>query len=406
MITTEDGRLRRNIFEDNVRDFQGYTDINRDIKKTIIQKPSQFLLLNNGITVVCQDSSFANRQLRITSPQVVNGCQTCNVVYECYNSGIDLSNVAVIVKIIASSDNEIVNNIVKETNRQNIVYEESFETTKDFHKMLEQFFNNMDIDGYDHIYYERRAKQYNFNPLIKPKQKVNLRILCQSIVSLFFHRPDYGIRHESKILRDYKGMIFEDKQSFYPYYLSAFMFKQVDTLFRESVLPAELSTYRMHITYILKESLLRGSPDINKTKGIEKYCLELLDKIKDPFDLQLYAKQACATFESIRDAWIAKKGASYIHGMKDSSEFSRFINQYLKTDVPEYFLRGVVLKVSLDRMGKFFGFIEKEPNNIFFHEDDNPDIMWDYEGKTVIYKIKDGRDNVAVGVKLLPEITK
>lgn len=64
LITTDDGILRRYIFEDNVRDFQGNTEINKDIKQTIRETPGQFLLLNNGITVVCDDFEFANQKIK------------------------------------------------------------------------------------------------------------------------------------------------------------------------------------------------------------------------------------------------------------------------------------------------------------------------------------------------------
>lgn len=66
MITTSEGTLRRNIFDDNVRDYQGDSTINLEIQDTISGEPERFVLLNNGITVVLTE----RRKLRNT----VNMC--------------------------------------------------------------------------------------------------------------------------------------------------------------------------------------------------------------------------------------------------------------------------------------------------------------------------------------------
>jgi len=53
MITTDEQMLRQSLFTDNVRDYQGNTNINAEILYTIQNSPSNFALLNNGITIVC-----------------------------------------------------------------------------------------------------------------------------------------------------------------------------------------------------------------------------------------------------------------------------------------------------------------------------------------------------------------
>ena len=153
-LITNEGILRRNIFTDNVRDYQGDTTINQEIRNTLNSNSQEFILLNNGITIVCDEMREVNRKITIKNPQVVNGCQTCNVLYNAYKSGIKLDKAYVIVKVIASTDSSIINNIIKGTNRQNIVYDEAFEVTRDFHKFLEEYFKFYQIDNFEKIYYE------------------------------------------------------------------------------------------------------------------------------------------------------------------------------------------------------------------------------------------------------------
>ena len=209
MLKSSDELLRKSLFNDNVRDYQGDTTINQEMLQTIGEKPQQFVLMNNGITIVCSKAISSNRKVTITNPQVVNGCQTCNVLYLAYKKGSPLRDIYITVKVISTRINEITNQIVRGTNRQNIVLDEAFEITRDFHKNLENFYLSMPVDAsYEKIYYERRSKQYADNPTILATQKINFRLLIQSIVSLFLEKPNYGYMHEAKLLQEFQNIIF------------------------------------------------------------------------------------------------------------------------------------------------------------------------------------------------------
>jgi len=63
---------------------------------------------------------------------------------------------------------------------------------------------------------------------------------------------------------------------------------------------------------------------------------------------------------------------------------------------------GYVLNVDLDKRNTLFGFIEHMPNNVFFHEFDNPDIDRSYVGKKVSFKIvRNGSQERAINVRLM-----
>ena len=109
------------------------------------------------------------------------------------------------------------------------------------------------MNGYQKIYYERRSKQYADNLQIKPQQKISFRALIQSMVALFLNHVEDSHKHEYTLLRNYKDNLFVETHSYQPYYLAAFLYLNVDILFREKKLPKELSNFKMHIMLLIKE---------------------------------------------------------------------------------------------------------------------------------------------------------
>jgi hypothetical protein len=73
-ITDENNELIRYFFDANIRDYQVNVDVNKEIRKTLLeQKPSEdFWWLNNGITITAIDATFASKKLHIQDPQIVN----------------------------------------------------------------------------------------------------------------------------------------------------------------------------------------------------------------------------------------------------------------------------------------------------------------------------------------------
>lgn len=404
LMITSDGLLRRNMFDDNVRDSQGYSAVNQEISATLKEHPDRFVLFNNGITIVCKKATTENGKYVLENPQIVNGCQTCNMIYQAYRRGVSLECVQVIAKIVGSNEEEVTQGIVRGANRQNIVYEEAFETIRGFHKDLEKNFEYNQVKGYQKIYYERRSRQYADNVQIRPQQKISFRGLIQSMVALFLNHVEDSHKHEYTLLKSYKDYLFIDEHSYKPYYLAAFLCLNVDILFRERKLPKELISYKMHIMLLIKEMAGGHSPDL-VSEGIDKYCEQLLSKLGEGRLIQS-ALEACQKFEDIRVKWVNAKGQQYKYGIKDSAEFRSFLMKEIygvssQRDAEKLYV-GYVMNVGLDRHSTLYGFIEHMPDNIFFHEFDNPDIDRSYAGKKVSYKIvRNGNQERAVNVRLM-----
>lgn len=398
IITTEDRRLRQALFTDNVRDYQGDTDINSEIMETIRTAPSNFALLNNGITIVCSSVAVSNRKLTLVNPQIVNGCQTCNVLFDAYSAGIDIDKVTLLAKVIATEKDELTTSVIRGTNSQNVVYNEAFETTRDFHKHLEEFINVIQSSASDNrIYYERRSRQYSREPSISSGRIIGLKALTQSFVSIFLCSPHLGTSHEAILLKKFKNSIFVEGQSFLPYYAAALMCLNFEELRRNGMIDRESENYKHHIMFIVCESIAGICPGINNTHQIDEYCNKLIPAIKDVFRYTKEIKKANDTLNKAIKQWIKTHGSKYRHGIKDNSNFTKFLITFIRggnTDKIEYdteqqlVLRGRVIKCRRDRNGFNYGFIQRIPNDVFFHERDNEKLDFnEIYGKTVLYHL-------------------
>lgn len=398
VISTEDGLMRKSLFTDNVRDYQGDTEINGAIMQTLKKTPSNFTLLNNGITIVCTSLLPSNRKITLQNPQIVNGCQTCHVLFEAFQRDhIDISSVTIVAKIIGTDSDDLTNSIVRGTNSQNTVSVEAFETTREFHKDLEDFFNIIQKDESfeEKVYYERRSRQYNHLPSIPQTRIINVDTMLRSFVSIFLQQPHNTTKHIQMLLRDYKNVIFMDGQSRYPYYIACKMCVTLEHLVRQEKLNRDAQNYKFHILLLASEKIAGRVPSINDSKKIDAYCEKLIPVIQDDEVFAERLADSVKSFHTIASAWTKQLGEKYKHGIKDNAQFTRFLILYLRgedlsqigvTEEPKPQYRGLVVKTKRDRNGYYYGFIKRYPEDVFFHQRDNADIDFDsLYGHTVTY---------------------
>lgn len=405
ILTNDDGLIRANMFDDNVRDYQGDTDVNQEMEATLSTNPVHFVLYNNGITIVCDRLESKNRALIIKNPQIVNGCQTCNSLYKVKRRGNDLSQVQVIVKVIEATKPEVAQGIVKGTNRQNIVYEEAFETIRQYHKELEDFFNVMQTEGFSKVYYERRSKQYARDNTIKPYQKVSFRVLIQSMVAMYMNHAETSHRHESKLIIDYRNKLFVEGQSYYPYYVAALLASNLECILKQDQSLKDMRPYKMHLLFLIQELSMGPAPDIDDKERIEEYCKKLL-KLLGGTEYKQTVLRAADRFRQIMGQWVAVKGSDYRYAIKDNPEFKDFMLKELRgssvAEADSNVYTGRVMTVTTDRHGNLFGFIAHKPENVYFNELDNPNMDISYEGKKVSFRLTEKAGRIrGINVRIL-----
>jgi len=396
ILTTPDGLIRKSLFDDNVRDYQGDNSINNEIGNTIKVEPQKFALLNNGITIVCEKYIPSNRQITLKNPQIVNGCQTSHVIFNNSDDFDTLSKVPIVIKLISTSDSEITNQIVRGTNRQNIVLDEAFEATKKFHKDLEDFINALSPD-YERFYYERRSKQYDHNPSISNWQKLNLRIVLQSFIGMFVNEPHISHRHESKLLEMYSNVVFKEHQSKLPYFTAALAFYKIEKLFRTGQLDKKsFYAFRAQILMAFREINAGNKANIDNELVIDEHCQLLLKILKSDIATKAKFNEAAQFFDETRKNWtdVLKKDP---YRIKDNKEFTDLLlsrirkNNTVTTDLVEdkdFRYTGRIVKIIKDKFGSACGFIERNPNNIFFHSSSAKGMnLMGKEGALVSYKV-------------------
>ncbi len=229
LLSNSDGKLHKAIFNENVRDFLSKNPVNDEINRTISSLSRRSLLpaLNNGITIVARNVNLVGKKFTLADYQIVNGCQTSNIIFENRNNNLD--GAVVPVKIIEVEDKDIINEIVRATNRQTEVKDEAFVVLGDFHKKLESFFVSVDVPENKKVVYERRKRQYR-DTIYKSKNIVTLTNLTNAVVSCLFENPVDANDYYGVLLIKYDEKIFKDGHSMWPYLLSAKILKEIENL--------------------------------------------------------------------------------------------------------------------------------------------------------------------------------
>ena len=267
-----------NVFEDNVRDFQGENnDVNGGIASTITNNGSEiFSVLNNGITIVANTISPTGDQFTITDYQVVNGCQTSNVLYN-NRKNENIINIAIPVKLIATNDEEVKTRITLATNNQTPIKKEQLASLTQFQRSLEQYYNS--YTGDSRIYYERRSKQYNGDNSVLKSKIITVPYQIKSFAAMFLDEPHNVTSFFGTIvkkLNEEKAQIFNGDHVFSPYYTSAFTYYKLEIFFRKGSIDSSYKKVRFHILMLFRLLYQDDPLPPFNSKKMDKYCEKLL----------------------------------------------------------------------------------------------------------------------------------
>lgn len=295
-LIQDENKTIHSIFDDNVRDFQGNNPVNRKIRKTLEDsKFDLFCVLNNGVTVVASSLTPAGNRFTIRDYQVVNGCQTSNVLHECQDiEGIE--KVFVPVKIVVTDDDDIKMNITLATNSQTEVRTEQLEALSAFQKKLELYYaaENKDFP----LFYERRSQQYNSDAGIKKTQIISIPIQIKAFASMFLSSPHLVSGYYGTIVRRFSGQIFGDDHKLSPYFVSALSYYRIEQFFRSGDLKTEYKKARFQLMLLVRLIAMGETlPPFNSRK-IEASCEEFKAKLIQEAESLALFKQAQEIFEN------------------------------------------------------------------------------------------------------------
>lgn len=355
-ISDSEGNLQKNLFYDNIRDFQGYNPVNKDIADTLKNdtQRSRFGLLNNGITIVAKAINKVGSTFKIIDYQIVNGCQTSHVLFN--NKNLITDDIFIPIKIIVTDNLNVTNDIIKATNWQTEVKKEAFESLSPFHKKLEEFYASFDKEKNQRLFYERRSKQYENQP-IKKHLIVSLTTQIDSFLSMFLNEPHSTHRYYGELLKTNQYRLFLKDHSFYPYYTSAYALMLLEDFIRNNEINPKYKKFKYHMILLFRLKVGGKSLPPFNSKTMDKYCKKITDVLWN-------RKEALETFEDITNN--IEKTLDFYESEYNIERLKKFTSQL--TELPDVELTRGVVKIFHKRG---FGFIEiDQPEDVFVHYKD------------------------------------
>lgn len=149
------------IYESNIRKYLQKTKINKELAKTLERNAKDVFYYNNGITMVVKDYKKEDGSLKLLEPQIVNGAQTSQTIFEKLPL---ISHVqgSLLITIIKADNRTVRNDITRFRNSQNAVKGKDLLSLEAFHTSIRGQLKEI---GY---YYETQAGAWKY---LADKQK-------------------------------------------------------------------------------------------------------------------------------------------------------------------------------------------------------------------------------------------
>lgn len=270
-IKDDDGGINTKLFEHNIRDYKGKSNVNKDIINTLEEKKDlQFWWLNNGITIIAEEinESSSAKKITIKNPQIVNGLQTSYSIFNYFHENSEKlgeENRSIFIKIIRIDPEEegIELDITKATNRQNEIRDKDIRANDEVQKNIELHFKTKGK------FYQRKDKYYT-NRRMNKKDIITLFDLAKYVYTIMFKDPVFTRNNPGKLLKDDKyNKIFkiDDPKQDYDIYYRCYKIYETINLYNKGNIKIvsdqfSKSNFVHHIVYICM-SILQENKDYN-----------------------------------------------------------------------------------------------------------------------------------------------
>lgn len=331
-IVGNEGKLKRVLFEANVRDYQGKTEVNDEIQKTL-ENPSveDFWWLNNGITVLAKRASLSGKELILEEPQIVNGLQTSTEIHRFFSRNPNTQESRqVLVRVIVPDDDSSRDRIIKATNSQTAIQPASLRATEQIHRDIEEYFKSRGL------YYDRRKNFYKNQG--KPIMLiVSISQLAQAVLAISLQEPDNARARPSSMLKDdtEHSRIFSSTYSLQFYFVCCKLMLRVDDFLNEQAPKIDAPT-RNNLRYYLgmlvaAEICGTAGPTVEQISKIDVNALSASV-------LAGQLKLLRAAFEELGTTDQIAKGAKLIDRLKINAAQRLKVQQHTPTAVQLFLL--------------------------------------------------------------------
>ena len=204
------------LFQKNIRQVLGNTDVNEEIESTLINRQESFWYFNNGITIICDHIEKSklggnNRdfgQFNLKNVAIVNGAQTVSTigkfVKENENPELILNEVKVHLRIISLKDTpeKFGEEVTKTNNRQNRIENRDFvsQDPEQLRIKTELSIEDIDYSIMRSESFKTTDKSFDLNEatvsLVCAKNKTSLTVQSKRGIGKFYENLDKGIYKE------------------------------------------------------------------------------------------------------------------------------------------------------------------------------------------------------------------
>ena len=250
-ISDEDGNLIKHIFESNVRDYQGKTNVNNEIQDTL-ENPGneEFWWLNNGVTIIASEAAApGGKELVIHNPEIVNGLQTSSEIHRFFSSNLDKISSEkrdILIRVIVPENEETRDRIIRATNSQTPIPKSSLRATDQVHRQIEEYFKPRGL------FYDRRKNFYK-NEGRKPKEIISVPFISQCLISVLMQKPDFARARPSTLLEEDESYnkLFHKNNELNTYYLAALWGRNIEVFLKElkTYSPSEITDIKFYVLY-------------------------------------------------------------------------------------------------------------------------------------------------------------
>lgn len=252
-LITEGDSLRTDIFDANVRDYEGNVEVNRAIARSLDHKGSveDFWWLNNGVTILANKASLAGKKLSLKDPQIVNGFQTSTEISNYFRRKPGSDTRTILARIHVTNSEKARDEIVKATNSQTAVGVFALRATDPIHRNLETYLREQGL------FYERR-KNYHKNRGRPRSRIVTLQDAAQAVMATLLFSPDDSRGRPSSLVK--KPASYD--KVFSPDYPMPAFYKAISimNIIRDYLASKDMSAqsrnnYRFHMAMVLAARL-------------------------------------------------------------------------------------------------------------------------------------------------------
>jgi hypothetical protein len=309
--------LRLDLFESNVRDFQGSTEVNSEIQSTLLNESSvDFWAMNNGVTILAGRESIAGGKLTLENPQIVNGLQTSTQISRYFSEPRPIDRRLVLVKVIASEDDETRDKIIKATNSQNSIQAATLRATDKIQRDVEQALKAVGL------FYDRRKNYYKNQG--KPADAIiSIGLMAQSVMSAILQRPDQARARPSTLIKETSeyNKVFSENFSIGLYCVCGALIKKIDRIMRDdgALSPRDRNNIRFYVLYWVVASWVRKvKPDADSVSKIEiaalkdDYIIKIIPSVLASYN-SLGGTDQVAKGTKLRDLIQEQLGQSFRH---------------------------------------------------------------------------------------------